>query len=56
MSVAFPDLSQARSGDNLSILASALGHKDAYSGTRVLLTAADTGNVDCRLQGHALCL
>ncbi|CAM0874262.1 unnamed protein product [Alopecurus aequalis] len=45
MSVAFPDLSQARPGDNLSITARALGHKGAYSGTHVLLTNADTGDV-----------
>jgi acyl-coenzyme A thioesterase 13 len=45
MSVAFADLSQARPGDNLSITATALGHKGAYSGTSVLLTNAHTGNV-----------
>lgn len=45
MSVAFADLSQARPGDTLSITATALGHKGAYSGTNVLLTNADTGNV-----------
>uniref|UniRef100_A0A453HTD3 Acyl-coenzyme A thioesterase 13 n=1 Tax=Aegilops tauschii subsp. strangulata TaxID=200361 RepID=A0A453HTD3_AEGTS len=45
MSVAFPDLSQARPGDRLSITARALGHKGAYSGTHVLFTNACTGNV-----------
>ncbi|XP_037430040.1 acyl-coenzyme A thioesterase 13-like [Triticum dicoccoides] len=45
MSVAFPDLSQARAGDRLSITARVLGHKGAYSGTHVLLTNASTGNV-----------
>ena len=45
MSVAFPDLSQARPGDRLSITARALGHKGAYSGTHVLFTNAGTGNV-----------
>ena len=45
MSVAFPDLSQARAGDRLSITARVLGHKGAYSGTHVLLTNAVTGNV-----------
>ncbi|KAI4996911.1 uncharacterized protein LOC123448230 [Hordeum vulgare subsp. vulgare] len=45
MSVAFPDLSQARAGDRLSITARVLGHKGAYSGTHVLLANASTGNV-----------
>lgn len=45
ISVAFPDLSQARPGDRLSITARALGHKGAYSGTHVLFTNAGTGNV-----------
>uniref|UniRef100_A0ACD6A4P7 Uncharacterized protein n=1 Tax=Avena sativa TaxID=4498 RepID=A0ACD6A4P7_AVESA len=45
MPVAFADLSEARPGDELSITARALGHKGAYSGTHVLFTNADTGNV-----------
>lgn len=45
MSVAFADLSQARPGDKLCIVARALGHKGAYSGTHVLFTNAGNGRV-----------
>ncbi|KAF8748307.1 hypothetical protein HU200_012943 [Digitaria exilis] len=45
MSVSFVDLAAAAPGDTLRIVARALGHKGAYSGTHVLVANATTGQV-----------
>lgn len=45
MSVSFVDLAAAAPGDILRIVARALGHKGAYSGTHVLVANAATGQV-----------